>query len=72
MSIFHRDTTSGSTSQGRNDENYPRVEGNTREEEKGHWPNSVFPVQEYGTLRKHVSKIEGKEEAVNAEARIRI
>ena len=37
VSIFHRDTTSGSTSKGRNEEGYPRVEGSIHEEEKeGH------------------------------------
>jgi hypothetical protein len=58
--IFHRDTTSDSTSEGRNEESYPTVEGSTREEDKeGHQPNSVLPVQEHGTLRQHVSRIEG-------------
>jgi len=56
VSIFHHDTTSGSTSQGRNDESYLRIEESTHEEE-GHQPSSVFLVQEYGTLRQHVSRI---------------
>ena len=71
MSIFHHDTTSDSTSRGRNEESYPGVEGNIHEGEKeGHQPSSLFPVLEYGTLLQHVSRIEGKEEDVIVEARM--
>ena len=60
MSIFHRDTTSDSTSKGRNEESYPGVGGSIHEEEKeGHQSNLVLPMQGHGTLHQHVSRIEG-------------